>query len=192
MTSSLDQTVPFNLGDVTVDDNSVSRDGARIFVFPTNIAEIARLEDKLFVVLTVPDPRADPNFAGTNLWCVHVDGKFLWKAENLNAQTSGSTNEVRVYSDLRIYDRASPKLELSFSERQHGPLEVATGLFYNDPKAVDWKQPYEAARKQYEDLCEDVNKSSFVASVKLREVSRWVPMLPRTDLPPMALSELSP
>lgn len=190
--SSKDQTISVSLADVTFDDKRVSRNGACIFEFPTNIAEIARLEDKIFIVLSVPDPKADPVFAGTNLWCIRVDGKLLWKAENLNAHTSGAPNEVRVYSDLRIYDRESPKLELSFSERQHGPLEVATGLSYIDPRAVDWKQPYKIARKQYEDLCAEIDKSTFVASMKIREVSRWVPILPRTGLPAMALSEPSP
>lgn len=163
-----------------------------IFEFPTNIAEIARLGDKLFVVLTVPDPKSDINFAGTNLWCIRVDGTLLWKAENLNKQPSGSPSDVRVYSDLRIYDRKSPKLELAFSERQHGPLDVATGSFFNDPKNVDWTQPYDIARKQYEDLCTEINNSTFVASIRLREVSRLVPLLPRTEWPPMVTSEPSP
>lgn len=192
MNNGADQVTALNLGDVAIGDRTVSRNDARVFEFPTDIAEIARLKDKLFVVLTVPDPKADPQFSGTNLWCVSVDGKLLWKAQTLYNERDDQRFQSYIYSDLWIYDRHAPKLHCTTSERTSRTIDINTGTFFADCEALDPTLPYNTRyalagvqAKQREDL-------GFVASMKLRPVSKWVPVFPRTEWPPMALSDPSP
>lgn len=192
MNSNLNQSTNAILGDVSISDRSVSRNGAIVFEFPTDIAEIARLEDKLFIVLSVPDPKADPQFAGTNLWCVSVDGKLLWKAQTLYNERDDQRFQSYLYSDLWIYDRHAPKLHCNTSERTSRTLDINTGTFFADSEPLDPTLPYNTRyalagvqAKHREDL-------GFVASMKLRPVSKWVPVYEHPGWPPMVTSEPSP
>ncbi len=180
------------LGDVEARNLVLFRDGKAIFEFPTEIAEVARLDDRVFVILAVPDPKADRHCAGTNLWCVDTDGHLLWKARDLNEKRTAPDDEPRMYNDLRMFDRAAPKILCDVGERQSSAIWADTGRVYARPNEVDWTQPYKVARAQSEQLAEQEKSQMFLGSARLRRVSERVPECVRSKWPSFLMSQPSP
>ncbi|MFY9287935.1 MAG: hypothetical protein WAO98_05480 [Alphaproteobacteria bacterium] len=97
------------LKEFSVEDNVLKCDGQEIARFLTPICELARLDDKIFVVLHPYLGKAQLEYAGTNLLALNMDGEVLWKARNLNPKP----NELLPvsYNDLKIFEyNGQPKL----------------------------------------------------------------------------------
>jgi len=182
-----------NIGDVEIGENTLTRMGKVIFDAPTNIAEIARMDDRIFIILTVPDPESDKHFAGTNLWCIDVNGRLIWKAQNLNQnRTDPHNSNAYMYSDLAIFDVSAPKIVCYVNERSSSILMADTGQYYIDPNPIDWSGNYNACYAESNSRIEQQAKQVFIGSIKLRAVSKYVPLFPESKTPAMGTAQPSP
>lgn len=174
------------IGDIDVGEKTLTRMGEVIFEAPTCIAEVARMDDWIFVVLTVPDPDSDKKFAGTNLWCLDAQGRLVWKAVNLNERrTDPHNSKAYMYSDLAIFDATSPKIVCDINERASAILMADTGQYYIDPDPIDWSGNYNECYAEYNARSERRGKQVFIGSMKLCAVSKYVPLFPESKIPAM-------
>lgn len=166
------------LDEFLVDGNQLLRHGKAIAAFPTAIAEIARLGEMVFVVLTTHDHLDDPVFAGTNLWALDLAGNVLWKARNLNDNPDQfDPLHPRSYSRLVIFDRSDPKLRCDTGERGPSIRRVDTGGYVTTYPRINWKD-YAQAMREVEAGQKAIRDSIFVWSRKFAPVSPEYPLLP--------------
>lgn len=117
-----------NLNHLTVDGSKLMVDGRIIAQTPTAIAELARLDNRIFVILD-----GDPNiqgeqYIGENLWCFDHAGTLLWKAENLLLHNWGGRLKRNAYRGLRILGTEFFRLQPgTMEDRQVIYLDPATG-----------------------------------------------------------------
>jgi hypothetical protein len=193
MYNSTMNTAIKSIGDVEVSDRALTRKGRVFFEAPTDIAEVARMDDKIFVVLTVPDPEADKTFAGTNLWCIDIEGRLLWKAQNLNQyRTDPHNSNAHMYSDLCIFDRLAPKIACYIDDKGGVTLMADTGKYYNDPNPIDWSAGYDKAYDEFNARIVRRAKLVFIGAMKLRAVSKYVPLWPESKTPAMGHAQSTP
>jgi len=64
----------------SVDGCRIFKDGVLIATLDSTICQIGRLDDRLFVLLDPYPAQDNPEYAGTNLWCLDDTGHLLWKA----------------------------------------------------------------------------------------------------------------
>lgn len=166
----------------SVSEYKLFRNGRLLATLPTNIAEIARLDDMLYVVLEVREPQRDFVFAGTNLWALDLDGKTVWKAPNVNSNIE-LASWVLCYSNLRIYDRDNPKIKCYLDDRRWACIDARTGQFPEQLSSIDkkrWQTDYEGAMRQRDDYLEKQEASMFLESLRLTVVYPNNPKYPTT------------
>lgn len=166
------------LEEFSVDGNRLLRHGNAIASFPTPVAEIARLGERLFVVLTTHDHLDDPVYTGTNLWALDLAGNVLWKARNLNDNPDQlDPLHPRSYAYLVIFDRNDPKLRCHVDERGSSIHRVDTGGYVDPFPQINWKD-YAQAIREFEAGQKAIRDTVFVRSRKFAPVSPEYPLLP--------------
>lgn len=116
------------LDHISVDNTKLFFAGQLIAETPTTIAELARLDDRIFVVLD-GDPKVQGEaYLGENLWCFHRSGALLWKAENLMQHNWGGRLKRNAYRGLRILGTGTYRLHPgTMEDHQVIYLDPATG-----------------------------------------------------------------
>lgn len=105
----------------SVEDNVLKRNGQHIASFQTPVCELARLDDKLFVVLHPYPEKDNPEHAGTNLWALNLSGEVLWKAGNLNPFVRQYGPPIS-YNGLKLFDDANPKILIGTTDDYVNPI----------------------------------------------------------------------
>lgn len=150
-----------DLSEFTVRGRQLARNGAVIASFPTDIEELARLDERLFVVLHAPFD-GDADFVGTNLWSLDLTGAVLWKAENLNTgYRKRAMQSLYRYASLAIFDEVSPKLHAFADEKWSPSLDPSTGKFLQVLPALDWSD-YATAWPKFREAIDDIERKTFV------------------------------
>lgn len=174
---------------IKVDGNIIYKNDTEIARLPTAVAEIARLNTQLFVILSVSDPRADFAYAGSNLWSLDLDGNIMWRAPNLNTDPSDPFFHWKCYSDLRIFDKNNPKIDCFIDERRGAMFVCRTGEYVTDIEPVNWKQDIVKAYMERERLIQWVENEMFIESMRLCDASPRNPAEPRSTYPSSAIIE---
>jgi hypothetical protein len=171
------------LDDFIIKGTAISRNGTQIATFASAVAEIARLDDRLYIILSVPDPYGDKDYAGTNLLCIGLDGHLIWRAPNLNEGVLARPWATVSYSDLRFFDKEDPKIICYVDERRSAMRQADTGGCVTSIKPVDWKQNYIKAWKEHGERIREQEESVFLESLRLCPVSETNPLVPRSSRP---------
>ncbi len=144
-------TYTTELEEFSVDENGLKRDGREIVKFATPICELARLNDKLFVVLHPYQSPRDRDFAGTNLLAIDLNGKLLWQARNLNpagivgVERPASTaieSLPHSYTNLTLFNKdEKPLIQADTTNDRICPIiEVETGKEIGGLGSALWQE----------------------------------------------------
>ena len=127
------------LDQLSVDGATLMLNGHVIAETPTAIAEVARLDDRIFLVLD-GDPKIDDEaYLGENLWCINHTGTLLWKAENLMQYNWSGRLTRNAYRALRILGTDSYRLNpQTMEDRQVIYLDPASGRVL-PPDSAPWR-----------------------------------------------------
>ncbi len=174
------------LDEFIIEGAKLLRNGVEIACFKTPIAEIARLNDHIFVVLAVPEPTRDPVYAGTNLWAIGLDGRVLWTAPNVNEGLAYNRNLPASYSNLRIFDKTDPKIICYVADRREVMLQAAIGKYVTNIKPIPmekWKSSYQDAMREHDERVRHTEEATFVESLRIAKVSTDSPLISRSNHP---------
>lgn len=135
----------------SVEDNILKRDGSEIAKFATPISELARLDNKVFVVLHPYCLPLDKKYAGTNLLAIDLNGKLLWQARNLNpagivgVERPASTaieSLPHSYTNLTLFNKdEKPLIQADTTNDRICPIiEVETGKEIGGLGSALWQE----------------------------------------------------
>lgn len=103
------------------------RNGKQIAEFPTPICELARADERLFLVLHPYPIDENPEYAAQNLWCVDVNGTLLWKVQPIKPWPAQYASR-RYHRGLCLFRSEAPRISIgSGNDRYDRYISIETG-----------------------------------------------------------------